>query len=344
MVNYTEAQKKAYYAAHPEKTRRAKPKAKATAKKKAAPRRIARTAYSSAGVFGPSLRSSFGNSFTKASLINYMSPFGKTEPPKSKESMGNFICYPAQSRFNISTSTTEALVCVFCPSIRGVYQTGIWTYTNGTAIVGSLNAGPLYNKFVESNDAPLNYKVLRSGIKLINQTSTLNCGGLVKVLMSASPLEFQFQTTAGNLGNLTVPCVQEFTNYVNNQPSTKEYSGSSFRDKESLFVIGPATHSAYNSYGGLFMSSPALKGQQAQFETQMGDMSMCHLMIVFDKTDVVNNYTITFNTQSALRFPLNTLASELQKPAKPPSSGDSDFLDNVHVALSENGSQKAKGD
>ena len=343
-MTYTTAQKKAYYAANPDKLA-AKKKRQAKAPARPSTRRVAKVIQYAQTYTNPrrsgvvSSHSSLGGALSSASLIRYMSPFGKTEPPINSESLGNYLTYNCQGRLTISTSTTNQILVIFNPSVRGFYQVGAWTVATGAVLTGSAESSPLH-KFRDSGDAPIQMRPQRAALRIQNLSSTNNTSGLVKVLMTSSPIEYQFSTT--DKWSLTPANALELAGYVEKQPLSMEYSAKHFSTNAGEFVSSPATFSSYHGYGlGPFMQYESAYFPQFQVDKVLGDMPMNAIILLFDKVDTPNNYNITFGLQAALRFPANTIASELQK-AHVQVMGDkyARFQAAISKALADNGSKK----
>lgn len=318
-MTYTAAQKKAYYAANPDKLAAKKARA-AKAKAPPATRRAASKAimsnqryinYSSS--LSSSRRTSLGGGLSSADLVRYMSPFGKTEPPLNTESLGNYLTYNSQGRLAITTSTTNQILVIYNPSIRGIYQVGAFNITaiestSGVSISNSFDAAPLF-KFKDNTDSPISYRPQRAAVKIQNLSSANNTSGLIKVFQTSSPLEYQYVDTF----NMLPSVAWEFKNYVEKQATTVEYTARHFTDNAVEFVISPATITAYHSYGITpFMSNSVAYKPQQQADAAQIDMSMNAILILFDKVDAPNTYNLTFGLQNAFRFPANTIPNELQ--------------------------------
>lgn len=273
---------------------------------------------------------------TPASSISYMSPWNKVSPPLNDNSLGNFLTVNLVSKYSLTTSTTKSIIVWINSSARGVYQGGAWDQDGLNLSPSNIDLSPAF-KF-STSDIPLSYRPLRSGVRIRNITSNQNVGGLVRVLQQSSPVVVAW--AGGGNTDIFNTIFDDWRAAIQSSPKTVEYTGHSFVEGTNEFVISPATMAAYNSYGPLaFVFAVGTATYKTQMEAQETDMAMNNLLLEFPATDVANVYSITVMHQVALRYPTNTLLSDLSRPHVLPAN--SDTIKKTHSDLANHGSQKA---
>lgn len=277
--------------------------------------------------------------------LEYMSPFGKTEPPSNNFSLGNFTTTNLLSRFTLTTSTTNNVIFVYNSGIRGIWQAACWESPTGagtgTLIGGTHNQAPLYRFYNGSSETqPIAVKPLRSGVKLHNTTENQLVGGSVRCLQISSPLEWEFEGGASaGTATLTENFKNELLQMANQHPQSVEYTGQELSKQESIFVTAPCNASAYNSYGNDFYTAAS---STADFETCVNlfarDMSMNIMVFVFAPTSSAQKYTITMGAQYAFRYPANTILGENAKKHKATMTDEQ--ISDIHSVVQNHGAKK----
>lgn len=264
-----------------------------------------------------------------------MSPFNKVYPPFNNNSLGNFTTLNLISRATFSTSTTDALILMYNPSARGIFQTAIWNATTGAVVVGSVSSqamGPTW-RFATA-DAPLSIRPMRAGLRLHNYTANQDLAGVVRILQQSSPVTFTGNWGAS--GAITVGLASDLYTGISDNAKSREMTGAELSTNKHEWIIAPATASQYNSYGLPFEEVNNWSNFNTQFEAQENDMAMNHLFMVFEPTPTSQTYSVTFGLQAAGRYPTTSILQELAKPhfkAKDPST-----IDNMHEAVQRLGS------
>lgn len=268
---------------------------------------------------------------TPAKALAYMSPFGKEAPPINPNSLGHFTTVNLLTRANLTTSTSQALVLVFAPSIRGVYQASVWNASTGVRDPNfSSAAAPTYR--FQSADTPIAYRPLRAGLRIRNTTDRQSQGGSVRVLQQSSPIEFAWASVATPPLNvdLTAAMAAELSSATASNPRSVEYTGVDLGQGQNEAVLGPATMSDYNSYGGAFASASGNTEFQTAFDSLVNDMAMNALVVVFEPTSTPQTYSMTLDIQAALRYPSNTLLGDMAKAPPPTKHSHVEFINGVH--------------
>lgn len=273
---------------------------------------------------------------TRGYSLNYLNPFNHEYPPADPDSYGKFVTLNSVSRFEFQTSTTKDRIFVFCPSIQGLYQL-IMVQEDGT-VLPNLWKSPSYSY---KSEPPTSSRTLRAGVKLRNLTSNNDTGGIVHVLNSSSPLETsnQWSPAAPNAtGATTSTFAGELVMAASSAVGSKSYTAASLQTGDNLFVIPPASSSAYHTYDAWDNENTA-NALTRSFDAKAKNISMNNLIIVFGKTSVVNTYEFTLGIQIAARYPMNTLISNFQKDAI--KSKDADFMKKVEEHVQSHGSDTA---
>jgi hypothetical protein len=250
--------------------------------------------------------------------VKYMSPFDKNcVPPVNPNSLGNFITVDLLSHLTLSSSTTDPIAMVFLPSSRNNRQVGFWNLATGANFGTWDSASPTF-KFT-SSDAPTNIRPLRAGMKIRNSTRADTVSGVVRVLQTSSPIEWEW-VAAGNIA-LTAGFATEMLNMVRTNSKTKEYTAQEFANGAHEIVIAPATMSAYNNYGNQFQVDASVIDLQNAWEATVGDMSMNVVIVLFEASTDINIYNFTLGEQVACRYPQNTILGQMQRPHPRGNSG-----------------------
>lgn len=318
MVQYTAEQKAKYFAENPDKL---KAKLEREAKKgKAKPKPKARQPYAVS-------RPRVSREISSLLAHKYMSPFDKgVIPPYNNHSMGNFTCVNTLGRLTVTTSTQDPIIVIFAPSIRGVHQVGQWNGNNGNWVSNTELSSPTH-KF-GSADTPISFRPLRAGVKIRNITSNHDLAGIVRILKQSSAIEFEWQTASTH--SLLYNVSQELVSSTQTNPKSKECTGVELSHAKE-YVVSPATMANYNEYGGPFASATALTAVSAQMGQLIQDMAMENVIICFEPTSVAQTYSLTFGEQMALRYPTNTLLSELSTSHR--KHNDAQHMDKLHSAM-----------
>lgn len=285
-------------------------------------------------------KSKYKQAITRAYSLNYMNPFNHVYPPADPDSYGKFVTLNSISRFEIPTSTTKDRILVFAPSIQGLYQQ-IMVEDDGTVLAsGYENYKSPTRKFL--SEPPVSSRTLRAGLKLRNLTSNNDVGGVVHVLNTSSPLETENQWSPAigtpATGGVTATFAAELVAAASGGVGSRSYTGCSLQDNDNLWVIPPASHSAYHTFEE-WDNTNTLDAMAQGFNAKQSGLSMNNLIIVLGKTSVVNTYEFTLGIQIAARYPMNTLISNFSKDSL--KSKDPDFMKKVEQHVQRHGSERA---
>lgn len=243
--------------------------------------------------------------------LKYLSPFDKNSTPPNLPaggSLGNFLTVDNKSTFDVPTSTSDPLLILFQPSVRGAVNLAGYNLATGVAIANS-SQWSTHNKYSVS-DTPAVSKCLRAGIRLNNVSSAQNRDSIVRVLSISSPLEFEFQSSTSC--DFTTTFASELLTMARTHPKARTYTAEDLSTGTNELVVSPATNASYMSYGTeLYNNSTTCTATQNQYRQASKDMAMNHVLIVLEPSNVVNKYTFTAMTQDAFRYPANTLLGAL---------------------------------
>lgn len=290
-----------------------KPKAKAKSKKKAS-----------------------SGAITKAYALNYMSPFYSSYPPADADSFGNFVCLNNVARFTLSTTTDKDTVLVFCPGIQSFWTCIAWNDLG--QVLGAIQESPT-RKMV--SDPPTTSRTLRGSLRFRNITSSQNIGGIVHVLTTSSAIGTNGHWAGTTSGNVTMPFAAELLNSAAQHSRSRSYTAQEMSTGINEVVSAICSNSDYHDYKS-FDTGSTIADLQGAFDSQTTHMSMNNIIISLPKTDVVNTYEFTLATQTAGRYPMNTVISSFAKPA--PKSSTPDFIKKVAEAQGSNGSDLIQHD
>ena len=146
----------------------------------------------------------------------------------------------------------------------------------------------------------------------------LSMYGIVHVLNSASPIETEGTWSpaigAPATGGTIAMFAAELIASAAGGQGSRSYTAASFQHGDNLFVIPPASHSAYHTYDEW---RNGLSGDDLArgFDAKQNNISMNNLIIVVGKTSTVNTYEFSLAIQIAARYPMNTIISTFQKDA-----------------------------
>jgi len=275
---------------------------------------------------------------TPSYAFNYMNPFNGygSKPPHQPTSLGNFLAITHSNAFTLNTSTTDPLILIYMPSVRGVYQLLLFNSVSGANIAAANIASPLYRYNASGTETkPLSVRMLRSAMQIQNTTENQKIAGLVKSVQISSPLDFNF-ISAVSL-DVTTVFAAEVAQVVNSHSRTVENTAQQYAQKVAQVVIAPATSSSYNGYGDhSFNPTLGVGSTQLTFSIAQNDMSMNTQIFMFMPTSSVNTYSIKLCSQNAFRFPSNTTLGQLQGPAPPAGATFAAQMAAIHEALARN--------
>jgi hypothetical protein len=265
--------------------------------------------------------------------LKYMSPFDKNNiPPLLPQSLGNFLTVDNMTRFEVSTSTSDPILILFQPSVRGSICIAGYNLSTGASIADS---GQWSTRFkYNSNDVPTVSRCLRAGIRANNISNSNTRDGVVRILQFSSPLEHEF--TSASSCDFTSNYASELLSMVRSHPRARSYTAESLSSGVNELVVAQATNSSYNSYGSdFFIPEITCAKTQEQYKNAQKDMSHNNVLIVLESTASVNKYEFTGMTQDALRYPANQLLATLQKASRVDESG---YIQRVHETVQGEGS------
>lgn len=278
-------------------------------------------------------KSTYSADIGRYKSLMYMSPFGKIEPPVNNNSLGNFTTLNLLSRFEFSTSTTIRKVLLFNPSVRGIYQVALWNQDGSVASNDILDSSPTYKL---RNEAPVNMRPMRAGLRIRNTTANQDVAGIVRMLQQSSALEFEFINPLTSA--VSVNFIDEIVQSVEQNPKSHEMTGQELCKGHNEQVISPCVYSQYNSYGNNpFNSNIGAEPLQVSFNNMVRDMPMNICVMVFEPTSSINTYSITLAEQVATRYPATTILNELGKSHI--KSKNDDFINKVHEHVALNHSK-----
>jgi hypothetical protein len=265
--------------------------------------------------------------------LKYLSPFDKNNTaPLLPQSLGNFLTVDNMTRFEVPTSTSDPILVLFQPSVRGSINITGYNLTTGVAIANSSQWSTRY-KYATA-DTPTVIRCLRAGIRMNNISNSNTRDGVVRVLQFSSPLEFEF--TSASSCDLTTNFASELLSMVRSHPRARSYTAESLSSGINELVVAQATNASYNSYGtDFFIPETTCAKTQEQFNNAQKDMSHNNVLIVLESTASVNKMEFTGMTQDGLRFPAFQLLSTLQKPSRVDESG---YIQRVHETVQGEGS------
>ncbi len=273
--------------------------------------------------------------FSKDEKLKYMSPFEKNGiGPVLPQSLGNYLVTDNIKRNTIATGSSEPLVLLFCPSVRGCANTILMNGSTGVHVAGSYTQYSTLEKYITS-DTPLVTRCLRAGLRIKNLTNGQSRGGVIRVLQISSPLNFAW--VSPTVCDLTAAFANSLLDMARSHPRSRSYTAEELATGMNELVIAPATNAAYNSYGDEFFSnSYSCADMQDAFERSQRDMSFNNVILVFEPVNPGNSYEVINMTQDGMRFPANTLLNTLQKPSKVDASGR---IQATHDAIQASGSE-----
>lgn len=276
-----------------------------------------------------SVGSSIPRGVSLSTALNYMDPTGKVEPPLSTDSLGNFVTLTSLRRGSITPSSSNGGYFVIVqPTMSSSYRVMIVPRT-GSPIVAFEHLNTLYA------DSPSSVKPLRAAMKLRNSTIMTSLTGTIRTLMLSVGLTWEFTNTTDHI--LTGTMMTSLESMINENPRVTTYLASQMSVKEHLFVLPPASHSAYNTYQAFFNPTTSL---ELHNDLVLGaeKMAFSTLIIAIDEPSVANDYSWTYIEQTALRYPANTILNALSKP---PPVGDAAWIKKVHDAVGQHGGKAA---
>ncbi|AXH75259.1 MAG: putative capsid protein [Circoviridae sp.] len=263
-----------------------------------------------------------------------MNPFMHTQfPPPSNTSLGNFLTCPSTTKGTFTLAANEAAVLVFCPSVRGICQSKIWSTTTGG---DNFIAFPDDNSptFKLKDGPPRSYRPLRAGMRIRNLNPGTTREGSVIVLNMATPLALTFASATSC--SIPVSVVQGIAASIKTSPKSVLYTAEELSQGENTFVCYPATSSAYGSYGSKgFSSTHTAAAIQEAFQDAETDMSMSNLCVLITSGGNAQTYSIALSTQSALRYAENTLLASLQRNGV--GTADARTVSTMHAQVEANG-------
>lgn len=329
MPQYTAEEKAAYYRANPEKLA-AKLKREANKGKKTTFAKKAVTSYKSLDFRKSVARRPVEPKSRKVSLyddkhssLRYFSPFGKTQPIHSNETLGNSIALTCLHRQTIPTINGVDTIMAFVPSITGRYHIFWWNGTTG------VNIG--YEKYQNINATPpTDVRLMRAGIRLHNTTSALNANGVVRVLQISAPLAWDFVGT--NL-NITTDFADELLGMCSSNPKSREFTSYELSSGLHEFVVAPATYAAYHDSHLYTQTASALGAQQELIEASITN-SMNTVIMVLGSSSPLNQFSVSTCTQFACRYPANEILNDISSPTP---KMDKLKLDKIHEDVSKHG-------
>lgn len=249
-------------------------------------------------------------------------------PPALTTTFGNFTTVNSVARFTISTTAGVPNQFQFMQTRSAIrtYQLEIpLTSTPGYRVwqQHQLNSA--------TNTVPLDIRPLRMCVKLRNTTAALDVAGSVKACLIPQSLV----PTWGASNQLTAATWAAFWELVQDSPHSKVFTASELR-KSHTMVMPPSSFVAYNSYSdflslttadGAVMSAAdwlaacglaALPIFPATTTTNWPTAevpSMYILLVNIEPNSKVQSYDFEVYCQDAVRYPANSLAASMAKPA-----------------------------
>lgn len=269
----------------------------------------------------------------KHKALRYLSPYDKNgTPPVLEMSNGNFNTVDTISNFTVSTSTSDYVLVIFMPSVRGAVNLQ-GNNSDGTGIPDSSQWSTNY-KFSQA-DSPVVSSPVRAGLRINNVTNSQNRDSVVRVLQHSSPYEIEWASPTSC--NFTQNFVNELATMCRQHPRSKCYSAEDLATGLNELVVSPCSSSAYHSYGNVhFNAGITCPDIQAQFNEAQKDQAMNHVLLLFEPTSTVNKYSISAMVQQRFRYQANTLLNTLAKPARISQDG---FVQRTHEAVQASGSE-----
>lgn len=288
--------------------------------------------------------------------IQYMSPKGKDYPPVQPQSLGNFLCVNDLIREAHATSTSAKQVVLFAPSVRGVFQVfrfeQILAHTAGAPVplLSSYFMSPTWK--YQAADSPLISRPLRASLTISNMSSADMRSNGVTILNTSSPIVLQwcnasgvvYGTTGftGNPDHITEASFDKLWLMIHASPDSTFCTANSLSTGHNEVVAFPCTSSAYASYGNRnFQTDGSWLGVADQMKIAETDMPMSHILLGFPQTSDANDYSLEFQTQSALRYDEGTLLGSLMKGAN--NTADPQKATEIFNTVRNNGSNLHHG-
>ena len=173
------------------------------------------------------------------------------------------------------------------------------------------------------SDPPTTSRTLRGSLRFRNITSNQNIGGICHVLTTSSAIGTNGHWANASSGNVTMPYAAELLNSAAQHSRSRSYTAQEMSTGTNEVVSAICSNSDYHEYKP-FDTGATIADLQSAFDHQTTHMSMNNIIVSLPKTDIVNTYEFTLATQTAGRYPMNTVISSFAKPA--PKSATDDFM------------------
>lgn len=219
--------------------------------------------------------------------------------------------------------------------IAGVTRTGHNTSTSGnTFLIYQWTNSDMYLNLVDTagiltqklttqltTSAPTAVRPMKATLELKNTSIFTAQTGVIRVL--SCPLQFAWSFVSPSAYQLSTTALASINLLMNTHPDVKTYSATDMAQGGS-FVIPPASNIQFSSWGDYFAATGVANAQAAL--TAYSDPNSVIplvapfgapapvqnvLIIEFVQTSATNNYDITLKTQTAARFDLTSLYSNL---------------------------------
>jgi len=254
---------------------------------------------------------------------DYMNSFKQQYMPiMPLPSTGNSLFIKNYKSGTITTGNNP--ICLFIvPSCRGTVQAIAWDMVTGVYVANSVqNLSPTWKYGTE--DAPEYHGNVRCCAKIQNITSNDKKAGVVRVLQTSNPLEFEFVLATPIY--LTTASAGTILEGIRNNPRSRTYGADFFSDSADKTIIGGISSMInYSAWGKAFnngttdgdISSMLLESQKSD-----NNFHMNNICILFEPTGAdANTYEISITNDSKNRYHNSTLLSTLQKPIKSDVTG-----------------------
>lgn len=254
--------------------------------------------------------------------------------PALSTTFGNFTTVNSVTRFTFTASANQYTQFQFCHNRSALRAFALYRpdLTSAPTYVGwqqhQLNSN--------TNTIPLDIRPLRMTVKIRNTTQNLNIAGSIRVVILPQSLA----TTFGGASAPTVATWSAFWDLVQDSPHSKVYSGKELQ-KSHTMVMPPSSYLAYNAYEEFLPLSASSDNANpialADFQALIGTPgvtpvfpvtptafwpfaqvpSMNIMLLNMEPNPLAQTFDIEVYCQDAVRYPANSLAASMAKPAPP---------------------------
>lgn len=271
-----------------------------------------------------SMRPDVGHAYWNASLHKIA--------PALSTTFGNFTTVNSVTRFTYTTPATQYTQLQFCHNRSALRAYALYGPTLGSS--------PTYVCWQQhqlnsnTNTIPLDIRPLRMTIKIRNTSQNLNVAGSIRTVILPQSLSTTFSATSA----VTAATWAAFWDLVQDSPHSKVYSGKELQ-KTHTMVMPPSSYLAFNQYEEFLPLSAASDNANplaaADFQALIGtpgvspvfpvtptshwpfaNVPSLHIMLVnLEPNPLAQTYDIEVYCQDAVRYPANSLAASMAKPA-----------------------------